>query len=573
MEAKVLTLKIHNKDDTSGPSIIKIQDGVIVKPKEQAKLYDHQIDALSFIQEHEMNGPLRGGAISIDMGLGKTRIVLEQINRERHTQSRTLIVCSKTLLGEWINERNKFFPHLNMLVYHKEHYRCCNSLTVDEIYTYDCILTTYDVLAYIDRYRHYSDDILVLGTDGMHKDKIIAYTQKLRPNVPDNQPGQHNLYCFPWKRVVADESQKFCNNKTAVFKAMCGLYSDYRWCLTGTPIRNDDKDMWSLLFFCGLQQPDNPKDWKFGLFEKYKNIIFVKKYSETNIKMPKLIEHVETILFNPTEYTIYKHYLMNLWSSYDYFIRKDNSGDKKSFSILLGLFTRLRQICIAPYLITNESKRGQDLEDTNLNDTNPDLEEWVHNRRLSGFQSSKITRICEIVDTIPPDEKIVIFSSFNSCLDLIQDAIKDKYNSVIVDGESTGKNRILRLNMFRTDPNIKILLCNLRVGSEGLNLPQANHVICVELWWSPVPISQAIRRVWRVGQTKDVHVYTLMIDKSIEENINKICLSKKSIGDSYLYGDESKRIEKVKLDKFTLGQIIGYYKMERVTIRNNIANI
>lgn len=564
------TLQVQN----GSVSISPINNPCIEEPKIQ--LYPHQIDSLNFIYDKEANGPLRGGIISLKMGMGKTSVILELIDRERINKSdtKTLVVCSKTVMGEWINERNKFFPHLNMLIYHKEYFKDYNNLTIEMINNYDIIITTYDVIAIIDRTKLYSNDILILGTEGMHKDKIIGFKQKTKPGYPQEEYGPHNLFCYKWKRIVTDESQKFCNNKTKIFRAICAIYSDYRWCLTGTPIRNDDKDMWSLLFFCGLENPDNPKDWKFKLFEKYKHLVFVKKYEQTTIKMPKMIEHIENITFNPTEYAIYEYYLLELWTAYDRFIRKDGQfAGENGFSILLGLFTRLRQICIAPYLITNESKRKQEFQSTNLKEKMPDLEELVHNKNLCGFQSSKIKRICEIVQTIPHSEKIIIFSSFNSCLDLIHDALKNMFNIIIVDGDTTGRVRSNRLNQFRNDPNIKILLCNLRVGSEGLNLTQANHVICVELWWSPVPISQAISRCLRVGQTKDVHVYTVMIDKSIEENMNMICTAKQAICDSYLSGEESKRVNKPKLDKHTLGQIIGYYKMEKPIIRSNIINI
>ena len=62
---------------------------------------------------------------------------------------------------------------------------------------------------------------------------------------------------------------------------------------------------------------------------------------------------------------------LNCGQAYDRFIRKDGQfAGENGFSILLGLFTRLRQICIAPYLITNESKRKQEFESTNLKENN-----------------------------------------------------------------------------------------------------------------------------------------------------------------------------------------------------------
>jgi len=123
----------------------------------------------------------------------------------------------------------------------------------------------------------------------------------------------------------------------------------------------------------------------------------------------------------------------------------------------------------------------------------------------------------------------------------------------------TGKKRIGILNNYRQDKEKRILLCNYRVGSEGLNLAIANHVICIETWWSPVMINQAIARCGRVGQKKVVHSYRIIIDKSIEESMDEICRAKETIANAYLYSDINSRIEPPKLDKYMLGKIIGYY--------------
>lgn len=526
-------------------------------------LYEHQKRALKFIEKREKEGPLRGGILALKMGLGKTAIMLEYITREK-SDNKTLIACSKTVLGEWITEHQKFFTNLKILIYHREFCRKeYNLLSIDMINQYDVVLTTYDVLLSIDRKSKYSENICVRGEEGIHKDKIIAFQQSLKcPEVPENNPyGPHILYCYPWKRFITDESQRIANSKTQTFRAITSLYSNYRWCLTGTPIRNGDKDMWSLLFFCGMETPNNPKNYKYSHFKDLKNIILVMDYKDANMKITDCTHHVEKINFNEAEYKIYKYYIKELWDAYDRFIRKQGefAGDE-GYALILGLFCRLRQICISPYLICDESKRNKEYKSTELANLDEKyLEQYAHNKQLSGYKSSKILKIKEIISNIPSSDKIIIFSSFSSCLDLIYDALKDKYQMIIVDGSITGKKRFRFLNEFRNNPKYRILLCNFRVGNEGLNLTIANHVICVELWWSPTLVNQAISRSWRIGQTKNVHSYKIIVDKSIEESIEKLCKAKESISNSYLYGNTSSRISKPRLDKHTLGKIIGYY--------------
>ena len=55
----------------------------------------------------------------------------------------------------------------------------------------------------------------------------------------------------------------------------------------------------------------------------------------------------------------------------------------------------------------------------------------------------------------------------------------------------------------------KVLLCSLRAAGVGLNLTRANHVVCLEGWWNPAVTEQAIDRVHRLTQKKEVHVSLL----------------------------------------------------------------
>lgn len=338
---------------------------------------EHQNLALQFIKERESQGPLKGGILALKMGLGKTatvmKLVLDEndddetlgleklsIGDKTYSNTATLVACSKTVLGEWINEKEKFFPNLRMLVYHRDFYKDFKNLSWEDLSEYDLVVTTYDVISTADRKKNFSSAICIKGEDGIHKDKIIGFRQIQSPSKRNERDpyGPHILFTYPWKRFVTDESQRFSNSKTKLFRAICSIYSKYRWCLTGTPIRNADSDMWSLLFFCGLTKPDNPKNYKYEHFYDVKNIMLVMGYQEAKIELPKLISHDIKIDFNAEEYEIYKFYLQELWDAYDRFIRQTGEfAGEDGFALILGLFCRLRQICISTYLVTDESKR------------------------------------------------------------------------------------------------------------------------------------------------------------------------------------------------------------------------
>ena len=80
-------------------------------------------------------------------------------------------------------------------------------------------------------------------------------------------------------------------------------------------------------------------------------------------------------------------------------------------------------------------------------------------------------------------------------------------------------SRSKSLELFSNDPEISCMLISLMAGSCGLNLISANNVILVDPWWNPSVETQAIERVHRIGQTKNVNIYRFVCKNTIEERI------------------------------------------------------
>jgi len=74
----------------------------------------------------------------------------------------------------------------------------------------------------------------------------------------------------------------------------------------------------------------------------------------------------------------------------------------------------------------------------------------------------------------------------------------------------------------------------MKCGSLGLNLTCANHVILTDPWWNPALDNQAIDRVHRIGQTKDVHVHRIVVPNTVEDRIMGLQKAKQSIADGAL---------------------------------------
>jgi SNF2 family DNA or RNA helicase len=70
---------------------------------------------------------------------------------------------------------------------------------------------------------------------------------------------------------------------------------------------------------------------------------------------------------------------------------------------------------------------------------------------------------------------------------------------------------------------------NLRAGGCGLNLVQANHIILMEPYWNDAEEQQASNRIYRIGQTKPVTVYKLIVKNSIEMWLLRLQKSKDSL--------------------------------------------
>jgi len=146
-----------------------------------------------------------------------------------------------------------------------------------------------------------------------------------------------------------------------------------------------------------------------------------------------------------------------------------------------------------------------------------------------------MTLIGEILE-LPSHDKLIIFSQFNGFLDIIQHTLNKRFASVGVlriDGKTSQTKRSSRLQTFKTDPNCRILLLNLKVGGVGLDLSVANHVILMDLWWNSAMEEQAQDRVKRVGQTKPVTVYRFLFKKTIEERVEIVKAKKNSAISSY----------------------------------------
>lgn len=185
-------------------------------------------------------------------------------------------------------------------------------------------------------------------------------------------------------------------------------------------------------------------------------------------------------------------------------------------------------------------------------------EQVVKLRKTHNFQTSaKLRALTEHLNQLRKNEgnfKAVVFSQFTSFLDLVEDSLQkeDTFKYLRLDGSTSQKNREIVLNELDRYDGTVILLISLRAGGVGLNLTSANRVFMMDVWWNEAIEKQAIDRVHRIGQERDVHVVRFCIEDTIEDRVMHIQKRKSALVDNALGGKSSEenrqeRIENLKL--------------------------
>lgn len=509
---------------------------------EGIQLSDHQQKGHEWMREKELSDEkdrygINGGVIVWKMGLGKTLLSLYhifQMQKEQREDFPTLVICSKTLLSEWEDQLKRFYPEARFLLFHKEMMGKVEyeNIQASEMRSYGIVITTYDVVMNIYRKRDQQH------TSRMEKKKG-PIEHRSRPDFCAESVSEVAFFDMPWTRIIADESQRFSVPTTKTFKAMMSLYAKYKFCLSGTPVKNYQTDLWSQFRFCGFTAISQCYKWQ-GIYDykKYRleRFMDVRDYEDIDIQLPEKIVHNYEVRMSEKQLELYLAYLLHLES--------ELASSTTNLMALLAVFTRLRQTCVAPYTIVRPKNNGGNLNDDLMKQiksiTSADAKWLTDKRGNAGFLSPKTEKIVSILNEIPEKEKVLVFSMFTSCLKTVQEALEEKYpetKSLYIDGSIKSNERRSTLEQFKESETHNILFMNYKVGGEGLNLVEATHVVCIEPWWTYAVHDQAIARAWRRGQTKPVHVYWVQVKNSIEGEIQKMCFNKHSMCRSYTHGE------------------------------------
>ncbi|CAK7221925.1 hypothetical protein SCUCBS95973_004666 [Sporothrix curviconia] len=221
------------------------------------KLLPHQVEGVKWMRGREL-GPVKrgrvpkGGILADDMGLGKTlqsiSLILGNPRPRKDTpgwkkhyeriDGATLVVAPLALIRQWeaeIKEKVSADHALRVCVHHGPQ----RTVRPQDLAKFDVVITTYQIL--VSEHSH-SDDAFKGGCFGLS-----------------------------WFRVILDEAHSIKNRNAKMTKACYALASEFRWCLTGTPMQNNLDELQSLVKFLRITPYDNLTEWRAHIDAPLKN--------------------------------------------------------------------------------------------------------------------------------------------------------------------------------------------------------------------------------------------------------------------------------------------------------------
>lgn len=226
----------------------------------KVRLLPHQVEGVEWMLGREL-GPVKrgtvpkGGLLADDMGLGKTlqtlSLILTNRKPEKDTENwkpqyekmekTTLVVAPLALIRQWEHEINDKVEKATGLKVHV-HHGPQRTKNYKDFTKYDVVITTYQILV--------SDHA---GSSEAEDGKKTG--------------------CFgpTWWRIVLDEAHTIKNRNAKTTKACYALRSEYRWCLTGTPMQNNLDELQSLIRFLRIKPYDELRQWRDHIDQPLKN--------------------------------------------------------------------------------------------------------------------------------------------------------------------------------------------------------------------------------------------------------------------------------------------------------------
>jgi SNF2 family DNA or RNA helicase len=457
---------------------------------------------LAYNLPHQKDGALRllhnlnaTALLADEVGLGKTittgMVIKEGI--ERGFLKRIVILTPPSLVDQWVQELSEKFEIDFKIVESPE----------------DWAKHQFAV-ASIDRVKIFDKKLLSFRHKDAHK--------------------------ISWDLVIVDEAHKLKEKNTLRWRFVDRLQKKRFLLLTATPFQNDLLELYNLLHLLkrghlgtvkefrqkflykgNKRHPLNPLELK----KKLEEVMVRRRRDETEIDYKQRIPKIVKVELTKEERTIYDN-TTRLLKEY-YF---NANGNK--------INGRLIVFAILPK-ITSSSRAAQEslqriVGSKEYSEVTRDFAQGILDDYSKTSKDSKIDKLVELVKEIRArsnDEKILIYTRHPTTLRYIVEKLSDlNLNIIEFMGGLDREEKSRRIDSFkRGDADI---LISTDTGAEGLNFQFCRNLINYDLPWNPMSVEQRIGRLDRIGQKREMYIYSFATVGTMEEHvvdliINKMC--------------------------------------------------
>ncbi|XP_071743619.1 LOW QUALITY PROTEIN: chromodomain-helicase-DNA-binding protein 1 [Lepeophtheirus salmonis] len=447
------------------------------------KLRDYQLDGINWLVHAwcKQNSVI----LADEMGLGKTIQTVNFLYYLFHTHQLYgpfLVVVPLSTLDAWQREFARWAPDINVLSYVGD--VASRSIIREYEWThpgnkrskFNAILTTYEIVL---------------------KDKQF-------------------LINVPYAVIMVDEAHRLKNDDSMLYKCLQDLTVYQRLLITGTPLQNSLKELWSLLHFI---MPDKFDRWdefneQFGtssaekrgytklhkLLEPY---ILRRVKKDVEKSLPAKVERILRVDMSRKQKQFYKWILTRNYAA----LTKGIKGSTVSF---VNIVMELKKCC-NHILLT----RPEEIDNTFTMSREEKLQFLLRGSGKLLLLDKLLVRLRET------GHRVLIFSQMVRVLDILAEYLElRRFSFQRLDGGIKGELRKQALEHFNNPGSTDFcFLLSTRAGGLGINLATADTVIIFDSDWNPQNDLQAQARAHRIGQKDQVNVYRLVTMNSVEEDI------------------------------------------------------
>jgi len=485
------------------------------------------------------------GLIALTMGLGKTLVAVMTIEElfDAGELATGLIIVPASLKFQWQREIKRFTGQ--------------NALVID-----GPPKTRAKLYRYARKFRY-----VIINYD------LVVNDWAPKKKAPDNTFSVRDM---EFDYIVLDESTMIKNpkSKRSKYVKFLGNRAAFRIALTGTPVLNRPEELFSQMEFVDPEVLGPPKAFEatfivrdaYGRPQRYRNlhvlrermaeVMYRKTRADVADQLPAILSSTVPFNLSRVEVQIYNkavsHTLgklleaqsvlgggFNVLSHYGH--SDDPVVDKARGDVMAGLLM-LRFACADPSLIRISAEkftRGRG-EGSALAD------EFVKAGVLANVPkvSTKRALFVELLQAAldeDPKAKVVAFSTFKDLLNLVQDDTASLVKSVQFTGDMNARQKNEAMRQFKGDPKVRLFLSS-DAGGYGVDLPEANWLISLDLPWSGGSIDQRESRIIRLSsEWEHVNLTVLAARGSIEERMHAMIEQKRGVAEAFLDGGHDAR--------------------------------